>query len=196
MQRLGRSFAVPVLAASLMLLGACSSSTSSGAKSTAKDTKVTTTAGSSTTAKAPKDSTATTSGGGDVKASGSYCDMVKKINAKAAEIFAPQQGSDPAASLKNLQDGMASFIDLAHQVQAKAPAEIQTDVDFRVKEFEKLNALVQKLDAYSPEALASMTGEGLNSAEAKQHDDRIEAYEKNTCGIDPNAENSSSDTGN
>jgi hypothetical protein len=219
MARLHRSFAIPVLAAGLVLLAACGSSTSSGEKTVPKgagttttvakpgDKSKTTSAPTTTVAKGGEPGTtagggsspdttvkSTPSKGGQIQLSGSFCDMIKQLNAQESDLFAPEQGADPATNLKNLKEAFANLVDVFKQLQAKAPAEIKADVDYTVTAFEKVNDKVQQLTAYTPEALATITGTDFSSPEAQKHSDNVDAYTKNTCGFDPSASGSGGDT--
>ena len=114
--------------------------------------------------------------------------MVKKITAESGDLLVPEQGTDPATALKGLKQKWTDYMDLVHQIQAKAPAEIKVDVDFRAGQFENANARVQKLTGTSEAELATILGTDFNSPEASGHDARLETYETDNCGIDPNAD--------
>jgi hypothetical protein len=219
MARLHRTFALSVLAASLVLLGACGSSSSSGEKAAPKGSGATTTVAKpgdkSNTTMAPATTVAggtapgtttrggsspdttvksTPSKGGKIQLSGSFCDMIKQLDAQQSDVFAPEAGADPATSLKNLKEAFANLVDVLKQLQAKAPAQIKADVDYMVTAFDKVNAQVQKMTTYGPEELSAITGSDFDSPEAQKHSDNLDAYTKDTCGFDPNADTTGSNT--
>ena len=212
MAHLHRSIAVPALAAGLVLLGACSSSTSSGTSTTPKRDGTTTTVATrvgtaTTTTVTTGGEPATTAGGGSgpdttarstpskggkIQLSGSFCDMIKQLDAQESDIFNPDEGADPATNLKNLKEAFANLVEVLKQLQAKAPAQIKSDVDYTVNAFAKINDQVQKMTTY--DQLAAIAGTDFDSPEAQKHSDNVDAYTKDTCGFDPNAGESGSDT--
>lgn len=205
MSLLRRSLVLPVLTASLLLVGACSASTTTGTK--AKTSATTAAASQSTTSRGASQTESTNAatsttvashantGDGKVHLSGSFCDMIKQVSSEMESLMTPSSSTDPADQLKNLKQVWANIADAYHQIQRKAPAEIKDDIDFGVKAIDQINERVQKLTSMEPDEIAKIGGD-LGSPEAQKHDDNLNAYAKDKCGFDPNADTSGSDTPN
>ena len=184
MSRLHRSLAVPLFAASLLLVGACSSSTSSGAKTTAK------TGANDTTPTTVKPSQSVKPGG-KVHLSGSFCDKVKELQTAGVANQSGPQSTDPKAMLKYLQDTFKTGYDAIKQIKGSAPSELKPDMDYLVNAYTEANTQIQALTTYDAASMTKITGL-FSSPEAKIHSDKLDAYAKNKCGIDLNGGSSGS----
>ena len=204
MSHLRRLLALPVLAASVLLVGACSTSTSTGTK--AKTSATTSVASQSTTGGASKTeptnaATATTAAGeaspgkGKVHLTGSFCDMIKHVDSQMKELFSPTGSTDPADQLKDLKHLYGNIADAYHQLQGNAPSEVKADVDFGVRSVDQINEQVQNLTTFDMEKISTFARD-MDTPEAQKHSDNLDAYAKDKCGLDPNADNSGSDTPN
>lgn len=216
MPNIRRAIAVPLVAAGIALVGACSSGTIAGTKINPKDPYITrastTTRSASTTrpAAAPgAPAPATTSGAGasgggsgsgsapttaapskgstgSVHLTGSFCDKVKQITSDNANLFIGSGSSDPATQLADLKKGFADLADAYHQLLPDAPSEIEADLQYAVKATDDANVKIQQLTTFNNDELSKIFAP-LTSPEAKKHSDNLDAYTKSTCGFDPSS---------
>ena len=216
MSTIRRAIAVPLIAAGIALVGACSGSTTVGTKINPKDpyiTRTSTTTKSAPTtapaaapgATAPATTSATGSSGagsgngsppttvapskgstGAVHLTGSFCDKVSQIISDNAHLFTGSGSTDPATQLADLKKGFADLDDAYHQLLTDAPSEIKADLEYAAKVTDEANVKIQQLTTYSNDALSKIFAP-LSSPEAKKHSDNLDAYTKKTCGFDPSA---------
>lgn len=188
-----------IVAAGIVLLGACSTSTSttdatSSTQRTSSTARTATTdaAGSATTPDATTSTAPTTEPGGTT--GGDFCLEMSRVAAFADDEFEDFEFGDDEDFLQADFEAMkTTFLDITETMQRAtgvAPAEIRSDMEYLASFFEKLNEGIAA--AESPEELfgvlfaLGMEAED-DDAEADRLDeaeDRIEDFVEQHCGFE------------
>lgn len=137
-----------------------------------------TTSAAATTSSAPSAAVTT-----KVKAvgGGQFCkDVAKAINTNALDFS--KAGTDPAAEKAAIKKGLQETAGLL----LEAPKEIKPDVAVLVGAINQVYSALEKAN-YDFTKLDPSLLTAMDSAAVKTAGDHVDAYVKNTCGIDPNA---------
>ena len=193
------SFRLAIVAAGIVLLGACGSSVpddttaSLRATTTAAATTATTDATGTSTTAASSTSTTPTSEPSGGASGGAFCEEMSRIASFADDEFEELVFDDDELTPENfdaLQKAVADITGTLKKAAAAAPAEIRSDMEYMASYFDKFNEGIAA--AETPEevfgalfALAMEAEEdGADEDRLDEVEDRIEDFVEQHCGFE------------
>ncbi|HET8929829.1 MAG TPA: hypothetical protein VFN21_04145 [Acidimicrobiales bacterium] len=188
MSRLKQSAMIPLLVASLLFVGACSSGDDSASSDDTTSTIAFTKApddgaeGTSDSDDSDADADATTTSAAadePVELSGSYCDMAKQAEDDTYSL--DMDATDPDKALTDMKKGFGESLDNGKALRSAAPAAIADDIDAVLDALETANPKIQGATSMD-EAMTAFSG--VMDPEFIEHANKISAYDEAECGID------------
>ncbi len=190
MSRLKQSAMIPLLVASLLLVGACGSSddraTPAGDAATTTATGESqddgdTTAGDDESNGGDSTTPETTSATADepTELSGSYCDMAKQAEDDTYSL--DMDATDPDKALSDMKKSFGDSLDNGKALRSAAPAAIADEIDAVLDALETANPKIQAATSMD-EAINAFSG--VMDPQFIEHANKISAYDEAECGID------------